>query len=332
MRYSKRDKKQSETPPHVEVCCELGLGDTSCTLGGIEFKPIFFCINDHSETGDYPFHTHPFSELFYTISGEGQTQTATETIHCRPGHIYISKPGEKHASIWRSTPGTPWRGLIVQYNISVDPKQYAPESRMKLVDDFAPFYAHFYAQGNSALEMDSLYHEKILNLVNGIITFQKEKPHAAHAFALCMWMQLVVLISCALREKGCTPPREMHIQFSAKQRQLMQAKRILEDETALHLDIENVARQIGMSEFHFIREFRQAFGASPQKYRLSVVMERAGHILIQKDIPIHQLAVQVGYADGSSFSKAFHKYFGVSPHNYRTHRIPGGLRVKAERH
>lgn len=327
MHNPKREKKRLVFPSGVTVCSELGLGDSSCTLGGIEFKPVYFCINDHVGEGDYPFHMHPFSELFYTISGEGKMEIGSETVLCHPGHIYVSKPGESHASTWSTDSNSPWRGLIVQYNITVDPKQYSPEARLKLTDEFAPFYAHFYANGHSVLDIDRRYRDKINAIINTMTVFQAENPHAAHAYAMSVWMQIVVLLSCFLRENGNSDANDLHIKFSQKERQLLQAKRLLEDETALHMDIESVARHIGMSEFHFIREFRQAFGASPQKYRLSVVMERAGHILTQKDLPIHQLAVQLGYADGSSFSKAFHKYFGVSPYNYRTNRIPGGLRV-----
>jgi transcriptional regulator GlxA family with amidase domain len=70
-----------------------------------------------------------------------------------------------------------------------------------------------------------------------------------------------------------------------------------------------------MSEFHFFRSFKQAFGITPYRYLLNNRLEFSKSLL-QKKIPVKEIATSCGFADIFSYSKAFKKTFGTSPTAY----------------
>ncbi len=52
-------------------------------------------------------------------------------------------------------------------------------------------------------------------------------------------------------------------------------------------------------------------------YLTSVRIEESKNLLTATDFPISQIAISVGYADQSSFTKAFKRTTGVTPHSFR---------------
>jgi len=78
-------------------------------------------------------------------------------------------------------------------------------------------------------------------------------------------------------------------------------------------EINQVAVFCNMSEFHFFRSFRQAFGISPYQYILNRRLETAKELLIAGDLSITDIAAHCNFPDIFTFSKAFKRRFSVAP-------------------
>lgn len=78
------------------------------------------------------------------------------------------------------------------------------------------------------------------------------------------------------------------------------------------ITVAQAAQEAGISEFHFSRLFKQAFGQSPYQYMLSVRLSRA-KTLLQSGITVTASALQCGFTDVFSFSRAFKQQFGHPP-------------------
>lgn len=81
--------------------------------------------------------------------------------------------------------------------------------------------------------------------------------------------------------------------------------------------IKDVAENLGFSEKYFINQFKQMLGIPPKQYLIQCRMRHASHMLIHSEEQIQNIALDVGYANVYSFSKAFHKYFDQSPSEFR---------------
>ena len=83
------------------------------------------------------------------------------------------------------------------------------------------------------------------------------------------------------------------------------------------LNVAELAEIVGLSERQFLRRFKQAFACSPQVFILKTRMSAACDRLSQSDDKIAQIAIDCGFADGSSFVQLFRREIGVTPLHYR---------------
>lgn len=83
------------------------------------------------------------------------------------------------------------------------------------------------------------------------------------------------------------------------------------------LDLERVARESGVSAFHFLRLFAKVTGVTPHQYLVRARLRRAARLLSQQAHPIAEIAFQVGFGDLSNFNRSFRRAAGVSPRHFR---------------
>jgi AraC-like DNA-binding protein len=83
------------------------------------------------------------------------------------------------------------------------------------------------------------------------------------------------------------------------------------------IDLEDTARQAGLSPFHFLRLFSDVLGVTPHQYLVRSRLRHAARLLTDDDIPVTDIAYDVGFGDLSNFVRTFHRAAGVSPTKFR---------------
>jgi transcriptional regulator GlxA family with amidase domain len=78
-----------------------------------------------------------------------------------------------------------------------------------------------------------------------------------------------------------------------------------------------LASLLAMSERTLHRRLKDLVGESPKTFITRVRMETARVLLEKKASSVKRIAQQSGYADESSFRRAFTRYMGMSPNAYR---------------
>ena len=91
------------------------------------------------------------------------------------------------------------------------------------------------------------------------------------------------------------------------------AQRYIQANYADPIRMNDIARQMHISEKHMYRLFVKRFGCSPQRFLLRTRMEAAKALLSEKVLTVKEVALSVGYTSLPSFSGAFSSYFGMSP-------------------
>ncbi len=119
---------------------------------------------------------------------------------------------------------------------------------------------------------------------------------------------LLGVMQDAIRRLNSATPRQSLVERARTQVHLM----LLQGEPVL----EEVAEKLGLSSWSLQRRLREQ-GLSFTSLVDQVRCEMARHYLQQRQLPISEMALLLGYSEVSAFSRAFRRWFGVSPRQWR---------------
>src|SRR6201996_6504152 len=103
------------------------------------------------------------------------------------------------------------------------------------------------------------------------------------------------------------------LQDPALLRRLLRAKDRMDAASHEAWPVKRLAEVSGVSEAHFARSFKQAFGVPPHRYLLTRRIERATALLRETDLPIIEIAFQTGWNSLGTFGRTFRDVTGESP-------------------
>jgi len=98
---------------------------------------------------------------------------------------------------------------------------------------------------------------------------------------------------------------------------LRQAVEFIEAHFDRPITLARLAAVVSLSPFHFHRQFKRSAGLTPGKYISQIRIKRAKTLLSESDLPLAEVAIQVGFADQSHFTAAFRRATSMTPRTYR---------------
>jgi len=81
-----------------------------------------------------------------------------------------------------------------------------------------------------------------------------------------------------------------------------------------------LARDVGLSPFHFARAFKKSLGIAPHQYRTQLRIEKACRLLQSTDASVTDIAFKVGYESSQAFARVFAREMGAAPSVWRRGR------------
>jgi transcriptional regulator GlxA family with amidase domain len=129
-----------------------------------------------------------------------------------------------------------------------------------------------------------------------------------------------------------TASRSTRGQDLALLRRLLRAKDRMDAASHEDWPVPRLAWVSGVSEAHFARSFKEAFGVPPHRYLLTRRIERAKALLRDTDLPITEIAFETGWNSLGTFGRTFRDIIGESPGELRARekaaphqreRVPG---------
>jgi AraC family transcriptional regulator len=101
-------------------------------------------------------------------------------------------------------------------------------------------------------------------------------------------------------------------------RRLARVLELMRHHSAENLTVAELAKEAGVSQFHFIHLFKKACGTTPHQYLLKLRLEQAAELLRTTDLSIQAIAAQCGFVAASHFSAAFRRQFGRTASEYKS--------------
>jgi AraC family transcriptional regulator len=95
------------------------------------------------------------------------------------------------------------------------------------------------------------------------------------------------------------------------------AKEYLEEHSSGHVNLAGLAGLLRLSASRFAHGFKVSTGAAPYTWVLHRRVEKAKGLLHKNDLTIALIAMKVGFADQSHFTKAFKLFTGTTPHEWQ---------------
>jgi AraC-like DNA-binding protein len=109
----------------------------------------------------------------------------------------------------------------------------------------------------------------------------------------------------------------IHPTRSRLSRVILEAERLLGEQLTEPVNVQALARRLGVGYTHFRRAFKAQTGFAPWQYVLHLRITRARRLLASSDVTLETLAAQLGFSSGFHLSSAFKRAYGVSPERWR---------------
>lgn len=100
-------------------------------------------------------------------------------------------------------------------------------------------------------------------------------------------------------------------------RRAIRAAEYIDAHAAEPLALEDLARDAGLSAFHFLRVFSRSLGLTPHQHLVRCRLRRAARLLAVSERSVTDVALDAGFGDLSNFVRTFRRAAGVSPGRFR---------------
>ena len=280
----------------------------------------------HCASGLYPLHTHAFFEIVYIVSGTVKHTYKDITTKLIPGDIFVIPPHAAHAYEF----GDELQIYNVQFmgNIFSDPflEHLNGFDFIQKVSDFSPYlaaqasdellkrnniYSVTTAQG--ILHLNTSQQERILNLILAMYKEQDIKL-IGFDFAQQNYLELLIIEIYRILQSQIDEFSDIS---SQKRSMILDILNTISENLDTQIDFNDIAKQYNISPNYFRTIFKSYVGTAPIEYLNRTRVLRAAEYLRLTDLPIVDVAAQVGIYDASYFTRLFKKYLGHPPKYFK---------------
>lgn len=83
------------------------------------------------------------------------------------------------------------------------------------------------------------------------------------------------------------------------------------------LSLSTISAVVDLSPYHFARKLRRTINLTPSEYVTRLRLDKAKILLATTDLPIVEIALQIGFTSQSYFTSVFRRHVGTTPNLYR---------------
>ena len=262
-------------------------------------------VNTHRDTSyansRVNLHSHAFYEVLFCRSCQGMEYlVGTERYRLREGDVVIVPPGVSHRPLLPDRMPQPYVRDVLWLSVEFVQQLRKWFPTLNIGAEANTTLLHTKEDVQSAI--GKLFDQGIR---------EAEREDADRELALIG--NTVTLLTQIRRAYATHSARPMEAE---RPELLDQALRYMEENLDKKVTLAEVAHHFFVSESTLSQLFRRKMGVS---FYRCLTQRRliAAKTLIGQDVPLEAVSRSVGFSDYSTFYKAFHKEFGISPRQYR---------------
>ena len=257
-----------------------------------EISPRLLSISLSRDEKDWPsvLHTHPFTEIFFVLNGEGNFLFHRDVQSIKTGDLIIIPPYLEHTE--QSIPGMP----LQYYVLGIDGIAFQEKGRGSSAQIFCNFDDHALIGDLFA----QIYYEA--------------KTDGYGAELICRHL-LEILVLRILRSSRQLKP--VSINAARMTKECARIKEYLDPNYADHITLDTLTKLTHMNKYYMAHSFAKYTGLSPIQYLNRRRLEAACQLLRDTDLSISDIAGSTGFSSQSYFTQAFRKCHGITPMKYR---------------
>jgi AraC family transcriptional regulator len=245
-----------------------------------------FCLSEREPEAwgpELPEHTHREAHFILLLQGQYASTAIGAPAVCRNPILIYNPPGVVHRDRFEAS-----KGRFLGLSISMD--------RYRQLQALLSMPTDAIALGQPAL----------ISIARHLRREHREHDEASNLVIEGLCLELVGKITRRV------------VRMRRKPSWLASAQELLHNQSNVsRLGSTEIAMQLGVSPTEVVTGFRSHLGCSPGSYLRGIRMERARELLVRTNLSLAEVALAAGYADQSSFTKAFARIEGCPPGVYR---------------
>lgn len=257
-----------------------------------------------------PLHWHEEMEIIYVKKGTGIIHVDFKQYVADTGAIALIIPGQLHSIEQYQDISMEYENIIFHPNILLTKQTDACSS-----DFFLPLLA-------GTISVPVLYTPELPVyplLASCLDKNDKASENRRRGYQLLIKSQLFFFFS-VLDELFCRDTPRRSDQNSLEKMKLI--LKYIENHYMDKITISDIAKEINLSESHFMKYFKKTMGTSFIAYLNDYRLTMTQRLLLSSDDSILDIAAETGFENLSYFNRIFKKRFGQTPSEYRKKSKP----------
>jgi AraC family transcriptional regulator len=169
-----------------------------------------------------------------------------------------------------------------------------------------------------AIELIPRYMNERDPLIHGIFTALRAEIERPNIGGKILVDTLKISLAIHLLRNYCTTkPKEVRDRHGLSPATLRQVTDYIDERLDEEIKLQDLAKLVHLSHYHFLRSFAQSLGVTPYQYILQQRLARAKLLLQNNELTTSEIATLVGFTDRSYFNRYFKREIGMTPGQFR---------------
>lgn len=256
-----------------------------------EFR--LFHIKDQTNK-EFPYHYHDFHKVVIFISGKAAYHIEGKVYQLKPWDILLVSRHSIHRP--EIDPSVPYERFILWIQNDL-PWQELLKCFQKAND-----------RSYNLVRLHSALQEKMRDILSELENSAKSDGYGKDILTQSLFIQFMVYLNRIFLEKQYIFDKKS-FSFDSQIANILQ---YINHNLNGDLSVENLSSRYYVSKYHLMRKFKEETGYTLHNYIINkrLLMART---LISQGMPVTKAALESGFSEYSTFSRAYRKQFKASP-------------------